>query len=283
MEHHFNIDEAVKYGVEKAVLLYNIRFWLEKNKANQTNIKEKDGVSYYWTFNSASAFADLFPYMAVSSIQRWLTELERAGILIVGSFNKRRADRTKWYTMPEYATQNEKSIAQNELTITQNEPALPDNKQHIVNTYKTNSSVEEKNVIVTPGQLPTSRGKTYIIRVLSVYRDLFFDKYRFYPTVSVPRFGKSLKQLIETKTELQIAAMLITFFNWHGMTGQEQFEHEKLLKAAFNVNWFFSTVTQYEAYLRNVMRIDFDSNEDVLRFVSSHMKSLSTVPALLKS
>jgi len=28
----FNVDEAVKHGVEKAVILYNLRYWLEKTK-----------------------------------------------------------------------------------------------------------------------------------------------------------------------------------------------------------------------------------------------------------
>ena len=28
--HHFNVEEAVKYGTEPAILITNIRFWLER-------------------------------------------------------------------------------------------------------------------------------------------------------------------------------------------------------------------------------------------------------------
>jgi hypothetical protein len=121
------------------------------------------------------------------------------------------------------------------------------------------------------------------MRVLSIYNDLFRDKYGFSPTVNIGMFGKKLKELLTGKTEIQVAALLITFFNWHGMSGNDSSEQEKLLKAAFNVNWFFSTVTQYEAYLRNVMQLNLDNEKDTLGFVAKTMNSLSTTPALLKN
>ena len=43
MQHSFEVEDAVKYGVEKAIILNNLRFWLEKNRANRKNIS--DGLS----------------------------------------------------------------------------------------------------------------------------------------------------------------------------------------------------------------------------------------------
>lgn len=98
--HSFFPSEAEKYGVNKAVLLYNIRFWLDKNKANERNIHN----GYVWTYNSATSFSKLFPYMKSGSIKNWLKELEDDGILMSGNYNKSNYDRTKWYTIPsEYA------------------------------------------------------------------------------------------------------------------------------------------------------------------------------------
>lgn len=94
--HSFNIEEARKYGIEKAVLLYNIRHWLKKNKANGMNIRD----GYVWTYNSSVAFADLFPYMTERSIRRWLQELENSGVILSGNYNKNPYDKTKWYTIP---------------------------------------------------------------------------------------------------------------------------------------------------------------------------------------
>jgi hypothetical protein len=93
MEHHFNIEDAKKYGITEAVILHNIRFWVAKNKANQTHFYEEQ----YWTYNSIAAFTELFPYLTVDQIRRALESLEKAGAIKTGNFNQSPYDRTKWY------------------------------------------------------------------------------------------------------------------------------------------------------------------------------------------
>lgn len=145
-------------------------------------------------------------------------------------------------------------------------------KNDIVTISNSNSIHLTK--VLENGQLPLIRGKTYILRVLSIYKDLFRDKYNTEPTIDIARFGKALKSLMQTKTELQVAALLVCFFNWHGITGYDQFENDKLLKATFNPFWFFSTVTSYEIYLRNVFGLDLDDELKVKEFVATSMTSL---------
>lgn len=128
--------------------------------------------------------------------------------------------------------------------------------------------------IITTGQLPDSRGKNYIFRVLSIYRDLFRNKYGFAPTISVPRFGKSIKELVSTYSELQIAALLVVFFNWKGITGDNDFESTKLINAAYPIQWFHTSINQYEVYLRNVFHLDFENEEAVREFVGKAMVAL---------
>lgn len=111
--HHFQVDDAVLYGVEKAVILNNIRYWLDHGSANDK--KCLDG--YYWTFNSSTAFAKLMPYFSSSKIGRLLRELEADGIVIVGNYNRAGYDRTKWYTMPEYALQATSPVIVQNQTI----------------------------------------------------------------------------------------------------------------------------------------------------------------------
>ena len=95
MEHHFNIDDAKKYGVECAVLLYNFRWWLAKNKANNKHFYE----GRYWTYNSVKAFGELFPYLSNDKVRRCLEKLEKSGEIVSGNFNKSHYDRTKWYSL----------------------------------------------------------------------------------------------------------------------------------------------------------------------------------------
>jgi len=100
-DHHFNVGEAIQYGVNKAILLHNIRFWLIRNMANNTHKHKIDGKIYYWTYNSSTAFRKLFPYFKDRSIRQWLLELEKDGILLSGNFNKFGYDKTKWYTIKD--------------------------------------------------------------------------------------------------------------------------------------------------------------------------------------
>lgn len=99
MNHSFDIEVATELGMEAAVLLQNITFWCQKNKANNKN--EHDGL--YWTYNSARAFAEQFPYISPAKIRSALNRLEREGYIRTGNFNKNAYDRTKWYAATEKA------------------------------------------------------------------------------------------------------------------------------------------------------------------------------------
>lgn len=93
MEHSFNIEIAKEFGVLEAILLNNMWFWIEKNKANNVNYFDNE----YWTYNSVNAFNKLFPYASERKIQYSLKKLIKEGILIKGNYNKSSRDRTSWY------------------------------------------------------------------------------------------------------------------------------------------------------------------------------------------
>jgi adenylate kinase family enzyme len=97
MNHSFNVEVAKKYGIEKAILLENFYFWIAKNKANKKNVY--DGKSY--TYNTAEAFEELFPYMKARKISQLLREMEQENLLLSRQFGK--YDRTKSYTLTDYA------------------------------------------------------------------------------------------------------------------------------------------------------------------------------------
>lgn len=98
MEHQFNVDVAIKYGVDKAILIHNIAWWINKNIANNNNFHD----GKYWTYNSSEAFSKLFPYMNNRKIERLLRELEKDdNVLISGNYNKSKLDRTKWYSITD--------------------------------------------------------------------------------------------------------------------------------------------------------------------------------------
>lgn len=95
--HFFSPEVAEEYGVNAAILLQNLSYWIEKNRANDRNYI--DGM--YWTYSSVKAFQELFPYLTARAISTALQKLEDAGIIISGNHNKSAYDRTKWYAITE--------------------------------------------------------------------------------------------------------------------------------------------------------------------------------------
>lgn len=99
MEHSFNTKLAEILGIEKAVLVRHFFFWIAKNAANRVHFHE----GRYWTYNSASALAELFPYLSTDSIKRHIKKLVDDGFLLKGNYNKVKMDRTNWYALSDYA------------------------------------------------------------------------------------------------------------------------------------------------------------------------------------
>jgi hypothetical protein len=100
LQHIFDVDIAVKYGVLEAILIKNIYYWIAKNKANNKNYYDGS----YWTYNSIKAFKELFPYASERQISNALKHLEKEGIIKVGNYNKSAYDRTNWYAFNKNAT-----------------------------------------------------------------------------------------------------------------------------------------------------------------------------------
>ena len=128
MKHSFDVDVAEKYGVNCAVVIDNLYFWIKKNEANDTNYY--DGM--YWTYNSVKAFKKLFPYLTTRAIGNALSKLEEEGLIVTGNYNQSSYDRTKWYAITEkgYSIIEKGQI---HFTKTQNgndksDKPIPDNK-----------------------------------------------------------------------------------------------------------------------------------------------------------
>ncbi len=156
--HIFNIQTAVDFSIEKAILIANIDFWLVYNKANNKNIHENK----VWTYNSRKSFHELFPYIQEQKIGRIMRELENIdGVLISSNkYNKLNIDKTKWYTFTDSFLNKygntlsyiAPGCSSKNAPLLQNEQALP-----VIN-----------NTTVAITSLPKDNMPTYCIENLSV-------------------------------------------------------------------------------------------------------------------
>ena len=97
MGHSFEVDIAVKYGVNAAILLQHIYFWCQKNRANKRNYH--DGL--YWTYNSRNGFREIFPYLSERQVKTAIDKLVEDGVVVTGQYNESKWDKSLWYALTD--------------------------------------------------------------------------------------------------------------------------------------------------------------------------------------
>ena len=141
MDHSFNIKAAKLYGVEEAVLLHNIYFWIKKNKANNRHFYD----GYFWTYNSVEAFSELFPYWTKRQVERILNNLIKKGAIIKANYNEKAYDRTSWYAI----TQTVESIyANGEMDFTKRGNGFHQTVEPIPDSNTVNKTISKLHISV---------------------------------------------------------------------------------------------------------------------------------------
>lgn len=127
MLHQFCVEVAEKYGVNCALLLHHINYWIEHNKKAKKHYH--DGL--YWTYGSVKKLSEYFPYLTEKQVRTALNMLEKEGVIKTGNYNKGAFDRTKWYTITKTG---DSILHKGQMEITNKEngtdyevKAIPDN------------------------------------------------------------------------------------------------------------------------------------------------------------
>lgn len=107
--HQFQVEHAIKYGVEEAVIIHHFAFWIEKNAANGHNLHE----GRVWCYNSAKALSIVFPYWSPKKIRNLLEKLVEQGVFIKGNFNQNTYNRTLWFAFADLHSEMGNCIPQN--------------------------------------------------------------------------------------------------------------------------------------------------------------------------
>lgn len=93
----FNFDSvlAKKFGVNEAIFIHNIFFWISHNEANNKHYYE----GRFWTYNTKKAFAELFPFWTYEQVKKIIQKLSKEEVLLRGYFHENTWDRTTWYSL----------------------------------------------------------------------------------------------------------------------------------------------------------------------------------------
>lgn len=142
---------ATKIGLNEAIVLQQIHYWLVNNEDKKSPDHYRDG--RWWTFNTLDEWQRDFPFWSTRTIQRVLDSLRRMGLVLTGCYNKSGYDKTLWYTI-DYIEVDKLSISSSQVVyddLDEVSTPIPE-----TNTERTSESIA--NVANAPAA-PNRKGK----------------------------------------------------------------------------------------------------------------------------
>ncbi len=82
---------AVKVGLNEAILVQQIHYWLQRSKHTHDGQK--------WIYNTHESWLEQFPFWSKATLKRVITSLKSQGLINTGNYNRMKMDRTVWYTI----------------------------------------------------------------------------------------------------------------------------------------------------------------------------------------
>lgn len=98
---------AKEIGLNEAIMLQQMHYWVLKSANEFTGVK--------WFYKTLEEWQTEFPFWSAMTIRRTLGSLEKQKIIKIGNFNKKKFDKTKWFTI-DYQRVNSRCV-QNEQTM----------------------------------------------------------------------------------------------------------------------------------------------------------------------
>lgn len=95
----FTPSLAVKVGLNEAIFLQKLYYWVMKHQEDDVNFFD----GRYWVYNSLDQWLLQFPFFSKSTLQRAIQSLVKQGLILKGNYNQHQHDRTVWYALNETA------------------------------------------------------------------------------------------------------------------------------------------------------------------------------------
>lgn len=194
----------IDFGLDYAVFLDYIAHWLHVNSKNKQPRNFHDG--RYWTYNTLDTLHSLFPGWSRDTIRGIIRKCVKNGLLIVSNFNKKKYDRTCWYTLSDLGLKyypklshliqeqpdNPGGVSCGDLTTPSGQSTTP---------IPNNSTTCSNNTITTSDSAAaplTKRQETValMLAMIAVYREVFPDNPQPHPRLIATSLQKTLQALI---------------------------------------------------------------------------------------
>jgi uncharacterized phage protein (TIGR02220 family) len=125
---------AVKIGMNEALVLQQVHYWLSSSK----NLYE----GRMWVFNTSEEWLSQFPFWSLSTMRRTMISLEKQGLLLSANWNELKTDQTKWYTI-DYKKLQELDGMDLPKTVEQASIPLEEDKISVLTADTLNKSITD--------------------------------------------------------------------------------------------------------------------------------------------
>jgi hypothetical protein len=95
--HSYEVEDAIKYGVEPAVILKTIKFYIAIHRVKGTCYRD----GRHWIWMSVREFCEFYPYWSRRQIAHYIKCLVDAGVIVTGHYSYGPLNRTTWYALAE--------------------------------------------------------------------------------------------------------------------------------------------------------------------------------------
>ncbi len=214
MTYFFDMDEAKEIGLNEAIIVSSLRFWIMKNKALSQHFHE----GHTWTYNSMRGFITLFPFWTEFQIRHAIDSLKKQDVIITGNFNETAYDRTTWYAFKDESIWLEKQIHLGKIAngFAKNSGPIPDIIPDIIPREKKEGELF--------GEEAKTQGSQRI--VTDCFQSEFFRACGSKPTWNA-RIIKTVKTLIAEHDSDEICSTIKKFFLtdewWFAKNGSRSF------------------------------------------------------------
>ena len=127
---------AKEIGLNEAIMLQQMHYWLLKSANEFTGVK--------WFYKTLEEWQTEFPFWSAMTIRRTLGSLEKQKIIKIGNFNKKKFDKTKWYTI-DYQRVNRRCVQNEQTMCADRTDGCVQNEQTYTRDYQ-ESTTENNNV-----------------------------------------------------------------------------------------------------------------------------------------
>lgn len=216
-------DLAKIIGLNEAIVIQQIHYWIEINKSKNINFYEDK----HWTYNTMMQWQEEFPFWSIETVKRTFKKLRDKNLILTGNFNKLKIDRTLWYTINYSELEKIMGITNKQNDSCQNETMEEHKKTQPIPEISTeinkninNKSISQSNNIVNSNKEERQKEDRFNYNDFSLkYKKILDNSYIDYIDKS---YRESVKHAIKllildgiNKDKINIAGNLIpnTIFN----------------------------------------------------------------------